>query len=69
MVFRFQPKYKLRQLGEGIQYTDMVILMNVKMNCYTNFSLDAPIDIDRPFEVKNKDFDSQPELRINNDKV
>ena len=48
MIFKILPKYKLRHEGEIIQYKDSILLYNVKLNCYGNFSTEAPIDLDRP---------------------
>lgn len=47
MVFRFLPKFKLRQFGENIQYSDQLLIMNVKLHCYINFSTDAPMPFDQ----------------------
>ncbi|EAR96945.2 cation channel family protein (macronuclear) [Tetrahymena thermophila SB210] len=37
MVFKFQPKYKLRKEGEIIQYKDQISIFNVKQQCWANF--------------------------------
>lgn len=37
MIFKILPKFKLRQLGEPIQYIDTLIIMNNKLNCFINF--------------------------------
>ena len=47
MIFKIIPKYKLRHEGEIIQYKDSILLYNVKLNCYGNFSTENAIDIDR----------------------
>lgn len=47
MVFRFNPKFKLRQYGESIQYSDQLLIFSVKLNCYINYSRDSPIPFDK----------------------
>ena len=47
MLFKFLPKYKLRQEGEPIQYSDQILIFNVKLNNYINYALDIPVDIDK----------------------
>ena len=53
MIFRLIPKYKLRVLGEAIQFNDMIIIQNQKLNCFINFTGDLPIDLDRNEEEQN----------------
>ena len=51
MVFRLLPKYKLRQIGEPIQYIDTLLIMSEKLACYVNFQVDLlPTEIDRAIE-------------------
>ena len=40
MVFKFIPKFKLRLLGEPVQYNDSLIIQNVKLQGFINFSAD-----------------------------
>ncbi|KAL4510112.1 hypothetical protein ABPG72_010305 [Tetrahymena utriculariae] len=37
MIFKFQPKYKLRKEGEIIQYKDQISIFNVRQQCWANF--------------------------------
>lgn len=39
MIFVFQSKYKTRQEGDLIQYTDLIRLKNMKNNAYLSISL------------------------------
>ena len=47
MIFKFMPRYKLRQEGEVIQYKDQLLIYNIKLNCFANFSAGEPLEIDR----------------------
>lgn len=47
MIFKVSPRYKLRQEGEFVQYTDQVLLYNLKLHCFMNFFIERPIEIDR----------------------
>lgn len=47
MVFRFNPKFKLRQYGESIQYSDQLLIFSVKLGCYINYATDKPIPVDQ----------------------
>ena len=38
MIFKIMPKFKLRQEGEKIQFKDQVLLKNIKLGCFVNFS-------------------------------
>jgi hypothetical protein len=40
MIFKFIPKFKLRQKGERIKYNDALIILNTKLNCFINFNLE-----------------------------
>ena len=57
MVFRFIPKFKLRQYGENIQYSDQLLILSVKLNCYINFSIDSPVTVNREL---SKETDAKP---------
>ena len=67
MVFKFLPRFKLRQEGERIEFKDKVLLMNTKLNCYVNFKNDLPILVDRPIkeEVVLKPLVRSPETAKN----
>ena len=43
MVFQFLPKYKLRQMGEIIFFSDLFLIYNVKIGCYLNFCPDEQV--------------------------
>ena len=53
MVFRFLPKFKLRQIGENIQYSDQLLIKSVKLNCYINFSIENELPFDKEL-IKEK---------------
>lgn len=53
MIFRIVPKYKLRKIGEPVQYNDVILLNNVKLNSYISFAHDQSIEIDRPLDLSN----------------
>ena len=53
MIFQIMPKYKLRQLGEPIQYNDQIYIENLKLNCFINASTDI-IEIDKKFKNSQK---------------
>mmetsp|Transcript_9608 Transcript_9608/g.8277 ORF Transcript_9608/g.8277 Transcript_9608/m.8277 type:complete len:85 (-) Transcript_9608:496-750(-) len=46
MVFRIYPKYRIRQDGEPVQYSDQIKLVNSKLDCFINFSFETPNDYD-----------------------
>ncbi len=47
MVFKIAPKYNVRQEGEPVQFGDQVLIYSSKLDCYVNFSMSNPIDMDR----------------------
>ena len=60
MVFQILPRYKLRQLGESIQYNDQIFIENTRLKCKINSSTEV-IEIDKEF--KNNTF-KNPYKRI-----
>ncbi len=56
MIFQIIPKFKLRQEGEKIQFKDQILLKNVQLDCYVNFSTEQPIIIDRCLDEDLKAF-------------
>ena len=54
MLFKIQPKFKAFKEGSPVQYDDEVYLQNVKRDCYVNFSIETPIDLDLPIKHKSK---------------
>lgn len=57
MVFSFEPFYKMRQIGENIQFNDEILIFNKKLKCYLNFSPDKPFLMDRDL---SKEKDAKP---------
>lgn len=51
MAFRIRPKYSVRQEGEPIQFGDEILIYSSKLDCYVNFSLNYPIEIDREVRI------------------
>jgi len=47
MVFKICPKYNVRQEGEPIQFGDQVLIYSGKLDCYVNFSMSNPIEMDK----------------------
>jgi len=58
MIFKVFPRYKLRTEGETIQYQDQVVLYNIKLRSYVNFSCENPIEIDKPLQHSFKGFNN-----------
>jgi hypothetical protein len=56
MTFKIQPRYKLRQEGEPIQYKDNVLILNVKLNSFVNFNTINPIPLDKPIPQQEKPY-------------
>lgn len=46
MVFKIQPKFKLRAEGDNIQFRDQILVMSVKQKCYLDSITKCPLDID-----------------------
>ncbi|KAL4466941.1 hypothetical protein ABPG74_010538 [Tetrahymena malaccensis] len=74
MVFKFQPKYKLRKEGEIIQYKDQISIFNVKQQCWANFVPSNITQQDKIIQGPNptnyySSIDFQNKLIINNYRV
>ena len=52
MVFQILPKFKLRQLGESVQYNDQIYIENSKLKCKINSSNEI-IEIDKNLESQS----------------
>ena len=53
MIFRILPKFKIRQEGDLVQFCDQILLYNVKLDCYVNFSAQRAIFLDQPLNLGN----------------
>lgn len=53
MVFKVLPRYKSRQEGEIIQYSDNLIFYNMKYNTYLSFTSELELAHDKAYEMGN----------------
>lgn len=66
MIFKVLPKFKLRQIGDPIQYIDKIVVLNIKLNCFINFSADSAAEIEKTVEGEFKNPYQNVEYRVNN---
>lgn len=62
MIFKILPKYKLRKVGEPVQFNDVILIQNVKLASYISFAHDLPIDIDQPLDYNDDSKMALPEV-------
>lgn len=55
MIFKIEPKFKSKKLGEAVSYADRILIRNEKLHCYLNFKTQVPAEIDRPLSIGNID--------------
>lgn len=53
MIFKIMPKYKLRKVGEPVQFNDIILIQNIKLSSFISFAHDLPIDIDQPLDYND----------------
>ena len=48
MIFRFLPKFQMCEEGDPVHYEAEILLQNIKLNCFVNFTRNPIIDVDVP---------------------
>jgi hypothetical protein len=52
MIFKIEPKFKSKKIGEAVSYADRLLIKNEKLQCFLNFKSQTPADIDRQLNLQ-----------------
>lgn len=51
MIFKIEPKFKSKKMGEAVSYADRLLIKNEKLQCFLNFKAQQPTELDRPLST------------------